>query len=594
MQLKNKLLTAGCIALTAAALVSGVACNDHELSPFSKSLSSGKKQLQDSGSSRQVDILFVIDDSNSMVEEQQSLDANFNFFLEKLQNANANFRLAATSTSYKGTNMPFQTKALESGEKVFANDSSVNVDKVKSVCSKYFGKDRTWIDYFSDENGKTTTTPLDKDVIKDLFRCEAIMGTDGDGIEKGLASMKSALSTARDLNNIADTVKNFKRPGSILAVVFVTDENDCSSLTSYSVDDRAKCEFDRNIEDSCAITNGDRVAQSSDGSSLTLSKGDYIEYNGVKKLFRDWCVAGGDTSRKALEKCLADKSCSSNDFIRCPEGGCTNGLIGRKTYYDFLLNYVITSNEEYYSQMYATKFAEARTASERRELLETSAKSDIIIASIINRDQGIRYDGNLPENWCGVAGSQSYRYQLFAEMFGNAPIYAPICCKNEKFSAGKEIVCSGDAKDNGQNGQFGPVLSAIGQRIGEAVNTICASSAPVTCKPADCNESNGSDGFTDKPRSNPSSSCACLYGCKASEPHFAGTENEYYLCNEFEFSVGAMKGEEYKSYTAGKDFTIDYESSYCKSRTSSPIQVNLLTSEAGYSIVFDYPKSVGN
>ena len=84
MRLKNKLMAAGCIVAATAALVAGSACNEHELSPFSKSLSAGKLQNFSSGSARAVDILFVVDNSNSMSEEQRDLDKNFGKFLDRL------------------------------------------------------------------------------------------------------------------------------------------------------------------------------------------------------------------------------------------------------------------------------------------------------------------------------------------------------------------------------------------------------------------------------------------------------------------------------------------------------------------------------
>ena len=100
MQIKNKLLTAGCIAVSAAALLTGLSCNEHELAPFSKSLAAGAKQSVNSGSTRAVDILFVIDNSYSMADEQKSLDENFGNFLDQLIAANADFRIGVVSTDY--------------------------------------------------------------------------------------------------------------------------------------------------------------------------------------------------------------------------------------------------------------------------------------------------------------------------------------------------------------------------------------------------------------------------------------------------------------------------------------------------------------
>ncbi len=636
MQLKNKLMTLGCVAVTAAALIAGVACNEHEMAPFSKSLSSGKKQSTSSGSARPVDILFIIDNSNSMKEEQTGLDEQFHVFLERLIEANANFRIATVSTSYSGAGMPFMTTALETGSQLLKDAGVTNIEDIKNRCVEYYdngsvydfksdvwtereGNDfksldsyesKSWIDFADFAVGTNGTFDASShsskrnEIIRDLFRCQALIGITGDGTEKGLATMKSSLSNARDFSDIASTVKNFKRKGSILTVVFVTDENDCSSSNLLSGND---CETRRNIEDSCIVTRGDRVLNLGDEPSvLQLSTGQAFDVDGragtdgAKKL-REWCVAGDEEARKALENCLeVGDDCPGYAYIKCPEVEedgqikkvCDNALDHRSDYYNFLLDYVISSNEPFYRAQNAELFAGMADAAEHRSKLVDLAKSDIIIASIINRDQGMRFDTAMPENWCGTAGSQGYRYQLFAEMFNNEPIYAPICCRKEQFRA--SMIIDGNTKatdvckdeEDGENGAFGPVLSTIGQRIGKAVNTLCADSAPVTCTIDDCGD--GTD-----PSFKKSSTCPCLYGCNP-KTYLANSTNEYHLCNEFEFRVGAVdaSGNNYELYKEDVNYSIDFNSNYCRSRTGSPIQVNMITTEPGKSIVFEYPKAV--
>ena len=356
MRLKNKLLTIGCVALSAGALLaSGLACNEHELSPFSKSLNSGKKQSTSSGSTRQVDILFVIDNSNSMAEEQLSLDKNFGDFLTKLTQANANFRLAAVSTDYKGSNMTFETDALSNGGAAVLTDlSSSEIAEIKSKCAAQFSADKPWIDYEDlNKDGKL-------EMVQDLFRCEAIMGTGGSGLEKGLASMRSVLDTK--------VGKNFKRPGSIMAIVFVTDENDCSSNSITQDNQTLLCETKRNIEDSCIMTRFDRIKTSNtSGSSLVVEKGQYIEYTRdtneiVRKSLREWCVQGDVEARDALKKCYADENCAARNYIDCPAEGCSDQLVHRRDFFDFIIDYVGSSNENYYREQNPDAFAKMETA----------------------------------------------------------------------------------------------------------------------------------------------------------------------------------------------------------------------------------------
>lgn len=596
MHLKNKLMTVGCVAVTAAALVAGMACNEHELSPFSKSLSAGKKQSLDSSSARNVDILFVVDDSVSMSMEQRGLDSNFSSFLDRLIDAGANFRLATVSTSHITTGQ-FNVSALDPAK---SEDNGVsvlnNVDNgdgtklttsdlnaIHNKCQEYYKNGKLWIDRFDKEFATLEGDAL-RNEIRDYFRCQAIVGTGGEATERGLAAMREALRNTKD----------FKRPDSILAIVFVTDENDCSASDSTGSDKNIQgndCELERNIEDSCIVTSGDQILYDTEelGSVLMSAPGQSITYNGETKSLRSWCVQGDDVAIQALNDCLNDEGCDARNSIDCPEVNgvktCANSLDKRRDYYDFIIKEVMAINNlNYYKSLNPEKNL---TFEEITQL----AKQDVIVASIINRDRGVRYNDQLKEDWCGAAGTQGYRYQLFAEMFENDPIYAPICCKTEEyklFSSAEdkdEVVC--ELTDNGVNSQFGPVLGIIGRRIGEAVNQLCAADMPVTCNPDDCKAGS--------PR------CPCLHGCNE-EAYLKNTENEYHLCNEFEFRVGVLPQgvnvydadafSKMESYEENVDYKLNLESNYCLSRTGSPIQLNMLKTENNKTLVFEYPKRV--
>ncbi len=647
MRIKNKLVALGCIAATAGALVCGMACNEHEIEPFSQSLIAGKKQLTGAGNARAVDIVFVIDNSLSMADEQRDIDSNFGKFINKLVDAGADFRIGVVTTSDKLINSnsaQFSTnKAFGKDNPFWANASIGEAEKaeIKDRCSEYF-ENHDWIasndieSYLRD--GETSS-----EYVRTLFRCAAMAGIDGDAIERGLSTMWKSLSTY-----LGDSVKDenhFKRPGSILSVVFVTDENDCSD--SYFNGSEAvladgetpavgnvidgnntkQCENFRNIEDSCTIANRDMVAFSADkGSSLVLAGGQAVTYNDETRLLRDWCVTGDETARKALCKCRLDymKHLEDETAEDCPAGAninyggktyeevakkCdpndysivagTKQLVPRSYYYEKIINYVIDSNREEYQKGRAD--LANLTPGDFKKAVRDLAKADVIIASIMNRDEGQRYDGAFPENWCGSAGNQSYRYQLFGEMFDNDPIYAPICCKEEFKTADKDdnLVCSADM--SGMNANFGPVLGAIGQRIGEAVNTICTESAPLTCKIEDCNEPEGDGYSSTKPRSNPGPACACNRGCNGDVTYLANSDRQYNLCNEFKVGIGTVpevaKGadlsvDSYKALEEGVDYKVEYESNYCYTRTGSPIQVNMVKTTPGTTLVIEYPKKV--
>ncbi|MGN1071512.1 MAG: hypothetical protein ACI4VB_02150 [Bradymonadia bacterium] len=599
MRLRNKMLALGCMAAASAMLVSGLACNEHEIAPFSKSLSAGKIQSTSSGSSRAVDILFVIDDSNSMAEEQKTLNDNFNRFLEQIIAANADFRMAVVSTDVLYGSI-FQTGLNRDGQ----------YDADKAECESLFAN-RKFISS-SDEDIKNAATVAEKTAqLQKLFRCQSEVGTKGSPVERGLGTMVNAFRN-KSING------EFKRKGSILSIVFVTDENDCSEIDCTGTPDGqscqsptiadtevAKCEVQRNIEDSCIMTREDRIKKDSNNASYILNaSGNQVTYNGVTKSMREWCVQGDADARNAIlsaiDECVGDDEskrtdCMTNYQVSCPKGGCTNGLVSRSIFYNYIINdVVIASNRQYYEETSAELFADKSDA-EKQALLEELAKKDVIVANIINRDRGVRYENGPTDKWCGNSGNESYRYQLFAEMFDNDPIYAPICCrKGEAFytsiSGSTEAVCA-DGIEDGTNSLFGSALGVIGRRIGEAVNTLCTDTAPLTCDPTECD--------------NNAAACPCLYGCNSANPHFKGSDREYYLCNEFDLTVGyvpdsvpdeeiSSEHPDYVKYDLGSGYTIDYESSYCFTRTGSPIQINLVTNEPSTKLVIQYPKRVSS
>ena len=170
-----------------------------------------------------MDILFVVDDSGSMGEEQSNLAANFPRFVEVLdayrtEGGNPlDYRLGVTTTGKDFTTvinivlpgLPPQTMTLmENGPN----------GELQQSC----GMTRKWIEA-SDPNVGTT------------FSCVAEVGTGGSSTEMPLLMTEMAL-TAR----VADgSNAGFLREDALLAVVMLTDEDDCSregNMAEISID----------------------------------------------------------------------------------------------------------------------------------------------------------------------------------------------------------------------------------------------------------------------------------------------------------------------------------------------------------------------
>jgi hypothetical protein len=148
-----------------------------------------------------IDVLFVIDNSGSMGQEQTNLIANFPSFIAVLDQSGLDYRVAVTTTArdYSYTmstplgNIPESTEG-ESGEML-----------------KTAAMTKRWID-------KT-----DPDV-SGTFSQLANVGTGGSSDEMPLGAMRDAFEDR--MNDGTNT--GFHRPEALLAVVILTDEDDCS------------------------------------------------------------------------------------------------------------------------------------------------------------------------------------------------------------------------------------------------------------------------------------------------------------------------------------------------------------------------------
>jgi hypothetical protein len=204
---------------------------------------------------RKVDILFVIDNSGSMGDDQAKLAAEFSSMLGALENGEspADYRIAVVSTQVDAT----ICLALGEGmDQSLPGNGTMNyvscldrpddftrsfggVRRFNTACASQCTlhgaelatlptvtaldptpRSRPWI---SRENTELNLAPgVD---VSEAFSCIAPQGINGCGIEAPLEAMAQALEKSAD-----PTSPNygFLREDAALAVVFLTDENDCS------------------------------------------------------------------------------------------------------------------------------------------------------------------------------------------------------------------------------------------------------------------------------------------------------------------------------------------------------------------------------
>ncbi len=202
---------------------------------------------------KNVDILFVIDNSGSMGEEQGTLSSNFESFIGVLEDPDveANYRIGITTTDngnpwcagttpeggalrlsscqsrleefiFDGTDPPTDRTAACTD---FCESSDIPITPTATETDPT-PRPRPWME----RNEETTNLPDGVDTTA-AFQCFGPQGINGCGFESHLESMYKALARAE---NAEEESFGFLRKNAILSLIFVTDEADCSHQTQWA------------------------------------------------------------------------------------------------------------------------------------------------------------------------------------------------------------------------------------------------------------------------------------------------------------------------------------------------------------------------
>ena len=236
------------LTATTVALPTLLACLEHPLKRVEYDAAQEDMEGIQIEVNKDVDILFVIDNSGSMGEEQANLSENFGRFVGVLEadDVKANYRLGITTTDdsnywCKGSGV----SAAESGQFVLSSCRSRLGDfyfsgddtDAEAACTDFCEFDtidiqptvtdqdpnpaaRPWL-----ENIEGATNLPDGITTTQALQCFGPQGINGCGFESHLESMWKALKLAQ---NSGQNQFGFLRDSAILSIVFVTDEADCS------------------------------------------------------------------------------------------------------------------------------------------------------------------------------------------------------------------------------------------------------------------------------------------------------------------------------------------------------------------------------
>lgn len=194
--------------------------------------------------STSIDILFVVDNSNSMRGEQIALAQNFPVLINELLNPSGD------TPAVEDMHMAVVTVNLGVGGNPIQNCDGNGDDGIMISAPRCEGEDCP-----TNCGDVSLDTPFMQypassgDDVSHQFQCIAQLGTGGCGFEQQLESAYRALT----IQSIAGGPNNgFLRDTALLAIIFVTDEDDCSASDS-SLFDPNRTDLGTNLQTRCFI-----------------------------------------------------------------------------------------------------------------------------------------------------------------------------------------------------------------------------------------------------------------------------------------------------------------------------------------------------
>ena len=278
-------------------LLALAACNPHPLKDVELSRTAETVLDVDIAPLRNVDILFVIDNSGSMAAEQATLAANLAPLVEILEREDvaADYRIAVTTTDVDDractATGPEDGRFIDTSCRQRLDDFltlpgfSDPEDARDSACNDICPESLTELGILPsriDRNPDEEPRPWIENILgrtnlpegvstAQAFACMGPQGINGCGLEAPLRAMERAL--IRSDRNSEDEY-GFLRDDAILLVVFVTDEADCSA--AGAMPDQIKMEGNTGCWDA-----GVSCTENADGSLDCVSANHDLDGNAV-------------------------------------------------------------------------------------------------------------------------------------------------------------------------------------------------------------------------------------------------------------------------------------------------------------------------
>jgi hypothetical protein len=204
-------------------LTLGGACVDRQVAPVAPSLVKESRQEFISSLTRDLDILFMVDNSTSMEDKQRKLRNNFSTLINTLKNLPGglpNLHIGVT-TSDMGSGAVPDTQ----GDCTVPGGNNGRLVNTARPSAEFPGctapADKFIIDR-DDPNNPGTRIRNYTGTLESTFACIANVGVGGCRYESQLEAVRAALDGRNP------ETQQFLRPNAALAIIFITDEDDCS------------------------------------------------------------------------------------------------------------------------------------------------------------------------------------------------------------------------------------------------------------------------------------------------------------------------------------------------------------------------------
>jgi hypothetical protein len=162
---------------------------------------------------RQLDLLFMVDNSDSMVEEQENLARNFPLLigeLEKIPGGLPDIHIAVISSNFGA------------GPNVVSPACPVYGDRGRFLVKDGCGLDGSQF-HWLEQNINDGTKNFQGNNLATAFGCLARLGVGGCGYEHQLQALRSSLYDVNPEN------RGFLRPEAYMGIILLSDEDDCSA-----------------------------------------------------------------------------------------------------------------------------------------------------------------------------------------------------------------------------------------------------------------------------------------------------------------------------------------------------------------------------